>query len=160
MAQRPAGYTFPDAWLFRDLLSRKDLTPENIEWIRRQLLKYEEQIRKLGFDYDFLNKIRISDRAIFWRKIRANANLVKITITIKKETHVVAVYRLSAQRKKEKVYANLSREQGIALLKKLPGLRDFWSGLPDDTSPITEMKIELDSTSLVFVARELGFPEV
>ena len=66
-ARDGVGFTIPDAWLFRDLLSREKLAPENIEWMRRALLKYERQIRQLGLDFDRLEKVRIAQRAIFWR---------------------------------------------------------------------------------------------
>jgi hypothetical protein len=66
-ARDKMGYTMPDAWLFRDLLSREELTPENVEWMRRALLKYEKQIRRLGLDFDRLDKIRVARKAMFWR---------------------------------------------------------------------------------------------
>ena len=112
------GYTFPDAWLFKDLLEREYLTDENIEWIRRSLLKYEKQIKALGYDYNLLEKIRISDKAIYYKRISPEVKLISVTVIAENEqVKVYAKYRTYEQRKRELIYATFNREHFIKLLQ-------------------------------------------
>ena len=62
------GFNRPDAFLVRYLLTEKELSDEQIEFLRRLLLKYEKQLKKLGVDYERLQKIKISEKARFLKK--------------------------------------------------------------------------------------------
>jgi len=56
------GYDIFDAGHFRGFLRYPDifgiegLTPEEIEWMRRKLLRYKKQLRNMGFDTSILDK--------------------------------------------------------------------------------------------------------
>jgi len=56
------GYDIFDASHFRGFLRYPDifgvegLTPEEIEWMRRKLLRYKRQLREMGFDISVLDK--------------------------------------------------------------------------------------------------------
>lgn len=61
-AKDDEGYDIFDAGHFRGFLCYPDifgvegLTPEEIEWMRRKLLRYKEQLLKAGFDITILDK--------------------------------------------------------------------------------------------------------
>lgn len=134
------GYTFPDAWLFKDLLEREYLTDENIEWIRRSLLKYEKQIKALGYDYNLVEKIRISDKAIYYKRISPEVKLISVTVIAENEqVKVYAKYRIYKQRKRELVYATFNREHFIKLLQ------DSGYKMLANLFMIEEVKVTLDS---------------
>ena len=152
------GYTFPDAWLFKDLMERDadTLTPKHIEWIRRALLKYQNQIEKLGFEFNRLNENPVAPTAAYWKKDMVNAKILRIKFTITTKTRVVVIYRIFSQRKREKAYAELTIEQGIDLLQEMNPKGHFdlkgcdfaswtWSGTPDFLNK---------------VCAKLGFPTV
>ncbi|MBA7602744.1 hypothetical protein ES703_09840 [subsurface metagenome] len=56
------GYDIFDAGHFRgflnhpDIFGVKDLTPEEVEWMRRKLLRYKKQLQKMGLDASILDK--------------------------------------------------------------------------------------------------------
>jgi len=56
------GYDIFDAGYFRGFLRYPDifgvegLTPEEVEWMRRKLLRYKRQLRKMGFDTSVLDQ--------------------------------------------------------------------------------------------------------
>jgi len=56
------GYDIFDAVHFRDFLSHPDIfgvegiTPEEVEWMRRKLLRYKRQLQEMGFDTIVLDK--------------------------------------------------------------------------------------------------------
>lgn len=151
-AKDKVGYTFPDAWLYRDMLLRDVLYPDkfphgmkftnhNVEWLRRNLLKYEKQIKKLGLDYGRLNCIRISTRAIYWKRLQRDSTF-SVTIEVsnsRKQVKITVAYRLYKQRKREKTFAVLELEDGISLLRKV-GIREMW--VPS-TSEIDDHKLEI-----------------
>lgn len=151
------GYTFPDAWLFRDLMNRdaNTLTQKHIEWIRRALLKYQSQIEELGFDFYRINENQIAPTAAYWKTDMVNAKLISLKFTVKDKTQVTAIYRIYSQHKREKAYAELSREQGIELLKTsnpkgffdLEGCEASWTWNWIDNSAF-----------LNHVCEQLGFP--
>lgn len=121
------GFTLPDAWLFRDIYLRGyeiDLKPENVEWVRRHLLKYEDQIRKIGLDFDRLNKIRIAEKAIYWKTVSQDSKLVNVTIDVKKNAYIIAKYRNYRTRQREFLRADLTRTEAIALFRKYEPKKD------------------------------------
>jgi len=56
------GYDFFDARYFRGFLTYPEifgvegLTPEEVEWMRRKLLRYKGQLSEMGFDTDVLDE--------------------------------------------------------------------------------------------------------
>jgi len=61
-ARDEKGYDIFDAGHFRgfliypDIFGFEGLTPEEVEWMRRKLLRYKDQLRKLGFDPSILDQ--------------------------------------------------------------------------------------------------------
>lgn len=61
-ARDEEGYDILDAGHFRGFLNHPDifgvegLAPEEIEWMRRKLLRYKKQLRKMGLDTSVLDK--------------------------------------------------------------------------------------------------------
>ena len=129
-AKDRVGYTWFDAWLFKDMFEKEErFSDENLEWIRRQLLKYEKQIKDLGLDYKKL-EVKISKKAIYSKRILENSRFVSLTVNISKETRITSKYRLFDQRYRHKDYIILSREEGITILRKLNLIRG--GSIPED----------------------------
>ncbi len=121
-AKDEKGYTFPDAWLFRDIILRTEelrLKDENMEWMRRHLLKYERQIRGFGLDFDKLNRIRMAEKAIYWKTVGVDSKLISVTVDVKKNARIIAKYRNYKTRQRELLRADLTRGEAIDLLKRL-----------------------------------------
>jgi hypothetical protein len=128
-AKDKKGYSFPDAWLFKDLMERdaSTLTQKNVEWVRRALLKYQEQIEKLGFDYWKIESDRISPIAAYWKKDMINATYLRVKVTSNDcFVRFEVIYRLFNQRQREKAFAEFPKKEGIAILKELvPQVCDY-----------------------------------
>jgi hypothetical protein len=50
------GYNIAHAWSFLKRLSKSKITMEDVNWMNKRLLNYEEQIRELSLDYEKLRQ--------------------------------------------------------------------------------------------------------
>jgi hypothetical protein len=50
------GYNIVHAWAFYKRLNKQKITMEDIDWMNKRLLNYEEQIKELGLDYEKLRQ--------------------------------------------------------------------------------------------------------
>jgi hypothetical protein len=50
------GYNIVHAWAFYKRLNKQKITMEDINWMNKKLLNYEEQIKELGLNYEKLRQ--------------------------------------------------------------------------------------------------------
>jgi hypothetical protein len=50
------GYNIVHAWAFYKRLNKQKITMDDINWMNKRLLNYEEQIKELGLDYEKLRR--------------------------------------------------------------------------------------------------------
>jgi len=139
------------------------LSSENLEWLRRDLLKYEKQIRALGFDYDRLNTIRLSENAVFSNVPLTDVKLATVTITISKQTSVIVKYRVFNKREQKKIIATFAREKGLEAVDslKLPihFTEYFAVGSDIQHGQISKLKLVLDADQAIPLLQHLSLGE-
>ena len=160
------GLNWPDAWLFKDLFDYaaeagglESLHDEQVEWLRRQLLKYERQLRELGVDYERLRSIRVAPRARYWRTVKPDVKLVGVEVKVKGgEVRVIAKWRDARTYRKRLVYGSFGVEEVADAFRRADlWLAPLWDSVRDN--PAVSVEIGLGGDEAMRLLKELGLVE-
>jgi len=112
------GYNRIDCWLFRHMLVEKhvdDFSIHNLEWMRRKLLHYKNQIERLGFSFEII-RTPISDKAVYGWQGLSDSKFLGMDLLIDKETRFVFKWRDFRDNHVERVKVIMDRAEGLKWL--------------------------------------------
>jgi len=143
------GFNKPEAWLFKAMLERdvNEFRIENLEWIRRSLLKYKVQLSDLGFDMSMLTA-PVAEKAIYGWQTLADSKFLGAEVSFKKNVKIIFRWRLFKNHSVEKIRILLNREEGIQFLIEMKLIASAMEvSDPTSTPYISELKVSYTQES-------------
>jgi hypothetical protein len=121
------GFNTPDTCLISCLLfDRNDhyrgdkLTDEQWEWVRRILLKYREQIKELGIDFERIQTSRLAERAVYWTgSTLEGVQVRKVSLTCKGDKgRLEVILRYPETGETNRLFYPLNRKEAVEIARK------------------------------------------